>query len=187
MTRRSHRNAQGRPLPDDPVPFTTLVELTFQKQMIERWIRFGRKTYEQIIDRRCSVVGFAPESVFAFVRWAASEHGTVISRIDIVRAVRRGEPFQTLPFVRPGGDILLRLDSWAKVQRALAAIDAVETLGIDPADASPDYWRHAHNRLSVGLEPNPYTPERHAAWVNRRRVSPGPRSGEGAPVGRPEG
>src|SRR3546814_8412805 len=78
---------------------------------VERWIRFGRKSYEQIIDRRRSVVGFAPESVFAFVRWAAGEHGTVISRIDIVRAIGRGEPFQTLTFVRPGGDILLRLDS----------------------------------------------------------------------------
>ncbi|WP_241651273.1 DUF2840 domain-containing protein [Sinirhodobacter populi] len=165
----------------------TLVEPTFHRRKIEHWIRFGRKSYERIIDRRRSVVGFAPDSTFAIVRWAASDYGTVVSRIDILLAVRRGEPFQTLPFVRPGGDILLRLDGWPKVQRALVAIDAVETLGIDPADASPDYWRHAHNRLTVGLEPNPYTSERHAAWMNRRRVSPGPRSGEDAPVRRPEG
>ena len=89
-----------------------------------------------------------------------------------MRAIGRGEPFQTLPFVRPGGDILLRLDSWAKVQRALAAIDAVEALGLDPADASPDHWRHVHNRLVAGLEPNAYTPERHAAWIGRRRIEP---------------
>ncbi|WP_266029806.1 DUF2840 domain-containing protein [Brucella intermedia] len=172
MTRRAHRGAHGRPLPDGPAPFTTLVELTFHKQKVEHWIRFGRKSYEQIIDRRRSIVGFAPNSVFAFVRWASGEHGTIISRIDIVRAVRRGEPFQTLPFVRPGGDILLRLDSWAKVQRALAAIDAVEALGLDPADASHDHWRHVHNRLSAGLEPHAYTPERHAAWLHRRRIEP---------------
>ncbi len=84
----------------------------------------------------------------------------------------RGEPFQTLPFVRPGGDILLRIDGWSKVQRALAAIDAVEALGLDPADASPDHWRHVHNRLSAGLEPSVYTPERHAAWIGRRRIGP---------------
>ncbi len=84
----------------------------------------------------------------------------------------RGEPFQTLPFVRPGGDILLRLDNWSKVQRALAAIDAVEALGLDPADASPDHWRHVHNRLTAGQEPNAYTPERHAAWIGRRRITP---------------
>ena len=172
MTGRAVHRAHSRPLPDGPAPFTTLVELTFQKQKIEHWIRFGRKNYEQILDRRRSIVGFAPNSIFAFVRWAAGEYGTIISRIDIVRAVRRGEPFQTLPFVRPGGDILLRLDTWQKVQRALAAIDAVEELGLDPADASPDHWRHVHNRLSAGLEPTAYTPERHAAWIGRRRIDP---------------
>jgi hypothetical protein len=26
--------------------------------------------------------------------------------------------------------------------------------------------------LSAGQEPNPYTPERHAAWVSRRRIAP---------------
>ena len=172
MTGNPAHRMHGRPLPDGPQPFTTLVELTFHKQKVEHWIRFGRKSYEKILDRRRSIVGFAPDSVFAFVRWAAGDHGTIISRIDIVRAVRRGEPFQTLPFVRPGGDILLRLDSWAKVQRALQAIDAVEALGLDPADAAPDHWRHVHNRLSVGLEPHAYTPERHAAWLQRRRIEP---------------
>ena len=70
------------------------------------------------------------------------------------------------------GDVLLRLDGWPKVRRALAAIDAVEALGLDPADASPDHWRHVHNRLSAGLEPAAYTPERHAAWIGRRRIDP---------------
>ncbi|ARR53292.1 DUF2840 domain-containing protein [Paracoccus sp. P2] len=172
MTGNAARRSHGRPLPDGPAPFTTLVELTFDKRKVERWIRFGRKSYEQIIDRRRSIVGFSPESVFAFVRWASGEHGTVVSRIDIVRAIGRGEPFQTLPFVRPGGDILLRLDSWGKVQRVLAAIDAVEALGLDPADAAPDHWRHVHNRLIAGLEPHAYTPERHAAWIGRRRIAP---------------
>lgn len=172
MTGNAARRMRGRPLPDGPAPFTTLVELTWQKQKIEHWIRFGRKTYERILDRRRSVVGFAPNSIFAFVRWAAGEHGTIISRIDIVRAIGRGEPFQTLPFVRPGGDILLRLDSWPKVERALAAIDALEALGFDPADASPDHWRHVHNRLTTGHEPRAYAPDQHAAWIKRRRIAP---------------
>lgn len=168
MSRRAH----GRPLPSGPAPFTTLVELTFEKRKVEHWIRFGNKTYEEIIDRRRSVVGFAPHTIFAFVRWAKGEHGTIISRIDIVRAIGRGEPFQTLPFVRPGGDILLRLEGWSKVERALAAIDAVEALGLDAADAAPDHWRHVHNRLTAGLDPVAYTPERHAAWLHRRRIEP---------------
>ena len=172
MNRKMNGRAHGRPLPDDPQSFTTLVELTFQKQKVEHWIRFGHKSYEKILGRRRSVVGFAPNDVFAFVRWAAGEHGTIISRIDIVRAIGRSEPFQTLPFVRPGGDILLRLDTWAKVEKALRAIDAVEALGLDAAEVSPDHWRHVHNRLTAGLEPDAYTPERHAAWLGRRRIAP---------------
>lgn len=70
------------------------------------------------------------------MRWASNDYGTVVSRMDIVRAVAPGERYQTL-LVRPGGDILLRVDGWPKVERVLQAIDAVETLGVDAADAAP--------------------------------------------------
>ena len=170
MTGKTACAVHEHPRPGGPAPFTTLVELTFQKKKVERWIRFGRKSFEQIIDRRRSLVGFAPESIFAFVRWASNDYGTIVSRLDILRAVGRGEPYQTVPFVRPGCEILLRIDGWRQVQRVLALIDAVDALGIDPADVAPDHWRHVHNRLSAGQEPNPYTPERHAAWLNRRRI-----------------
>lgn len=172
MTGHAESPAHGRPFQDEPAPLTTLVELTFQKQKVEHWIRFGRKSCEQIIDRRRSIVGFAPGSIFAFVRWASNDYGTIVSRLDILRAIGRGETFQTVPFVRPGGEILLRINGWQHVQRALVAIDAVEALGLDPADVSPDYWRHVHNRLSAGQEPNSYTPERHGAWIGRRRIAP---------------
>ena len=170
MTGKTACAVHEHPRPGGPAPFTTLVELTFQKKKVERWIRFGRKSFEQIIDRRRSLIGFAPESIFAFVRWASNDYGTIVSRLDILRAVGRGEPYQTVPFVRPGCEILLRIDGWRQVQRVLALIDAVDALCIDPADVAPDHWRHVHNRLSAGQEPNPYTPERHAAWLNRRRI-----------------
>ena len=104
------------------------------------------------------------------MRWAANDYGTILSRADIVRAVAAGERYQTLPFVRPGGDILLRMDGWPKVERVLQVIDAVEALGIDPADAAPDYWQHVHNRLSVNETPRSYTRTRHQAWLKRREV-----------------
>ncbi|WP_163981027.1 DUF2840 domain-containing protein, partial [Raoultella ornithinolytica] len=78
--------------------------------------------------------------IFAFVRWAANDYGTVSSRIDIVRAVGAGEAFTTLPFVRPGGDILLKIEGWPKVSQVLAAIDATEAARVDPCDAAPDHW-----------------------------------------------
>jgi len=51
------------------------------------------------------------------VQWASNDFSTIISRIDIVRAVDHAAPYQTLPFVRPGGDILLRITGWPKVER----------------------------------------------------------------------
>lgn len=155
-----------------PAPFTTLVELTWREKRIEHWIRFGREVHEQILDRRRRVVGFAPNSLFAFIRWASNDYGTIISRIDIVRAIDRGEPYQTLPFVRPGGDILLKIEGWPKVERVLRIIDAIEALGIDPADVSPDHWRHVHNRLAAGHEPRAYTAQHHRAFLLRRRTAP---------------
>jgi hypothetical protein len=172
MTGNAASRVRGGPLPAGAVPFTTLVELTWHEKKIEHWIRFGREVHEQILDRRRRVLGFAPDTIFAFVRWASNDFGTIISRIDIVRAIGPGEPFQTLPFVRPGGDILLKIDGWPKVERVLQLIDAVEALGIDSVEVAPEHWRHVHNRLTAGHEPRPYTRERHDAWLMRRRAKP---------------
>ena len=148
----------------------THVELTWVEKRIENWIRFGREAHEEIIDRRRRVLSFRAGSTFAFVRWAANDFGTILSRIDIVRAISPGETYQTLPFVRPGGEILLKIEVWPKVQQVLRHIDAAEDAGVDACDVSPDHWRHVANRLSAGQEPRAYTIERHQAWLKRREI-----------------
>ncbi|MCK1568790.1 DUF2840 domain-containing protein [Bradyrhizobium sp. 173] len=150
----------------------THVELTWIEKRIEHWLRFGRRTEGKILDRRRSISSFTPGSIFGFVRWASNDYGTVVSRMDIVRAVESGQRYQTLPFVRPGGEILLRVDNWPMVERVLQAVDAIEALAIDPAAAAPEYWRHLHNRLAAGHEPRAYTREQHVAWLKRRSVTP---------------
>ena len=149
----------------------THVELLWIEGKIERWIRFGRIANEQILDRRRRVVSFAPDSVFAFVRWASNDHGTLVSRIDILRASKSGEPCSTVPGVTPGGEVLLRINGWPRVSQVLAAIDAVEALGITAEDACPDHWRHVHNRISAGQAPTPYARERHRAWLLRQEMT----------------
>ena len=157
------------PSPAAPTPDPlTHVELTWIEKRIENWIRFGRPAQAQTLDRSRRIVSFAPNSIFAFVRWAANDFGTVVSRIDIVRAVAPGEAYQTLPFVRPGGEILLRADGWPKVEKVLQHMDAVEAIGVNGADVAPDHWRHVHNRLVAGHMPRAYTTERHHAWLKRR-------------------
>lgn len=149
----------------------TTVDLLRVEGRVERWIRFGRIVQKTIRSRSESTVGFDPGAVFAFVRWSSNDYGTVESRIDILRAVYPGERCSTVPHVLPGGEMLLRLSGWPKVEAALIAIDLVEALGLAPEDVCPDHWRHVHNRLTTGLDPRAYTEPRHAAWLKRRAVT----------------
>ena len=148
----------------------TTVEILWLEKRIENRIRFGRSVSEKLVDRNRRVLSFAPGSIFAFVRWTSNDFGTVLSRIDILRAAIPGQRYSTVPWITPGGTSLLRLSGWPKVERVLQLIDAVEALDIDPADVAPDYWHHVHNRLSVNEAPRPYTRSRHQAWLHRRRV-----------------
>ena len=173
MTGTAASRVRSGPSPSALAPdHLTHVELTWIEKKIEYWIRFGDDVREQILDRRRRVLSYQPGSIFAFVRWASNDFGTVISRIDIVRAVSPRQPYQTLPFVRPGGDILLKLEGWPKVEHVLQLIDAIEALNIDPAAVSPDHWRHIHNRLTAGHEPRAYTFEQHRAFLKRRSAEP---------------
>jgi len=148
----------------------THIELIWHERQIEHWIRFGRDVAEKILDRRRRILSFAPDSIVAYVRWSSGDFGTIVSRIDILRTVRRGEAFSTVPYVRPGGEILLRVTGWPKVERVLQAIDAVEQIGIHAADACPDHWRHVHNRLAAGEVSRPYGSEQHRAWMLRKGI-----------------
>ncbi|CDN95830.1 MULTISPECIES: DUF2840 domain-containing protein [Agrobacterium] len=173
MTGIAAPRVRGGPLPPNTsYDHLTHVELTWVEKQIEYWIRFGQDVRETIVDRRRRVLSFRPNTIFAFVRWASNDFGTIISRIDIVRAVEPGEAYQTLPFVRPGGDILLKIESWPKVERVLQLIDDIEAIKLDPADAAPEYWRHVHNRLTASAEPRSYSRDQHQAWLKRRRIAP---------------
>jgi hypothetical protein len=149
----------------------TSVALTWIEKKIEHWIAFGHHSREQIEDRSHRTLFFNPGAVFGFVRWASNDFGTIVSEITVIRAVYSGEPFVLLPFVSPGGEVLLKIHGWPKVQRVLAVIDSIDAIGADPTDVSPDYWRHVHNRLVAGLEPSPYSRIRHLVWQLRRRLA----------------
>ncbi|NTF89557.1 DUF2840 domain-containing protein [Agrobacterium rhizogenes] len=171
MTGRMVDGGQGGVMPSaDDADNLTHVELIWVEKKIEYWIRFGREAHAQVLDRRRSVLAFRPNSIFAFVRWAAKDFGTIISRVDIVRAVAPGEPYQTLPFLRPGGDILLKIEGWPKVERVLRHIDSIEAAGIDVCDVAPDHWRHVANRMLAHQAPLAYTSARHQAWLKRREI-----------------
>lgn len=167
------------PVPGEPFatpspgkPMLTHVEVHWHEGAREDWFKFGKPVASRIVDRHVRSESYAAGQVFALVRWAANVHGTIRSSLDIVRAVERGEAYTTLAQVDPGGDILLAVSGWPKVAQVFRLIDAIEAVGIDPCDVAPDHWRHVHNRLTIAAKPRAYTPERHQAWLARRRVNP---------------
>lgn len=155
-----------------PHDFFTYVELIWRPGKIEHRLRFGAAYKETIVNFSRRLVSFPPNANFCCVRWSINDRGLVTSQLDIVRTVHAYEAYQTLPLVRPGGDILLRVNGWSKVQRVLARIDAIETLGVSAVDVAPEYWRHVHNRCAANMEPRSYTRRQHKAWMLRRRTQP---------------
>jgi len=153
-------------------PDLTFVELTWKEGRVEQWIRFGDPVCEERLGPHRRRFAFARGAIFGVNRWAANTYGTVLSRFNIVQAARPGTAIQTLPYLRPGGALLLSTHGWPKVERVLQAIDTIEALGIDPADASPEYWRHLHNRLTTAQPAHFYTRLQHRAWLKRRSLWP---------------
>lgn len=169
-----NRQPTGERTPSGALPALrndrTEIELIWIEKRLEHWIRFGRVASERIVSRKTRIVTFRPDAVVALVRWSANDYGTVHSRIDILRAVRPGEPYTTAPFVRPGGELLLSIQGWPKVRTVLEVIDRIEAEDLDPCDIAPEHWRHVHNRLSAGEPARAYTAERHRAWLKRKAL-----------------
>jgi hypothetical protein len=156
----------------DRGPTLTLVELTFVAGKIEQTTLFGRPLREETAGETRRILYFRPHSIFCLARWSQTAFGSTVSRLDVLRTTAPGEPFVLLPFVRPGVQALLRLDGSAKVERVRHLIDEIWSLGIDPADAAPDYWFHVGNRLAADQEPRTYSKARHAVWKLRQRLMP---------------
>lgn len=148
----------------------TSVLVVFARDRINVRLRFARPVRERRLDRRRRLALLAPNSIFALLRWERGGYGTTISHITIMRTVAPGETCLAWPYVHPGAETLLFASGWHKVERVLQTIDAVESLGVDPSDAAPEYWRHVHNRLRVRQPHRAYSVEQHRAWLRRREL-----------------
>lgn len=146
----------------------THVTLFWQHGQREHWLRFGKPVATCLLDHRCRRESYAPGQIFALVRWAGADHGTVLSHLAIVRVVARGKAVTPLASVDPGGDILLAVQGWRRVARVFALIDAIEALGLAPEDVAPDLWRQIHHCLAA-REARRGTDARHRALRQTRQ------------------
>jgi len=162
----------GHALPEQSIdkPLTR-VSLAFAEQRINLYLRFGHPQREQRVDRWQRHAFFPPRACFARVLWQANDYGTTRWQLLVLQACAPQDRMQRIPGIRPGAHILLHVEGERRVRLVLAQIDAIEALGIDPADVAPAYWRTLGNRVAARLPPPTYTAERHAAWLTVRGLS----------------
>src|SRR6516162_8205843 len=115
----------------------TQVELEWVKGRIENWIRFGCAAEQGVLDSQRRIVSFAPGSIFAFIRWASNGYGTILSRIDILRAVVPGELYSTLPHVRPAVRACCTYPAGGRLRRCFTRSTPSRRWGLIPRTLRP--------------------------------------------------
>lgn len=148
-------------------PTRMRVSLALVEDRVNIWLRFGQPTVEIVLDRWRRVAMFMPGTVCCRVKWIGNVSGTALWQLLVMQAPTPFEGAQRVAGVLPGARILLRSDGEAQVKAALAVIDAIEALGIDPCTVAASYWRMLGHRLGAGLPLPIYTAERHAAHLAR--------------------
>jgi hypothetical protein len=143
----------------------TRVSLAFIEQRINLYLRFGHPVRELRLYRWRSCAMFPPVAVFCRVRWESNDYGTTRWQLMVLQAGTPLDAVQRISDIQPGARLLLCAEGERQVQSVLPQIDAIEAMGIDPAAASPAYWRTLGNRLSARLPLPVYTVERHAAYL----------------------
>lgn len=151
-------------------PFTR-VEIAFYPDYLNWWLRFGAPDEQHDLDRRRSLALFKPDRVFGYLRWRANEYGTQDWRFTIVRSHTPSVTLSRVEGLYPGGEVLFFATGKAKVKRALLQIDTLEAAGFEPADVSPDYYRHIHNRIAVSRPVSTYSRDQHAAFLAAKAVA----------------
>lgn len=146
----------------------TRVSLAFVEQRIDLYLRFGEPARTIRLDRWRRVAVFLPGAMFCRIRWQANDYGTIRWQLMMMQACTSLDEAQRIPGVLPGARLLLHAEGERAVRAVLAQLDAIEALGIAPADVSPAYWRTLGNRLAARLPLPTYTAERHAAWLAGR-------------------
>lgn len=150
-----------------PRPTYMRVSLAYVEECVNVWLRFGQPVREIVLDRWRRAALFAPGAVCCRIKWLGNDYGTALWQLMVLQAPMPFDDAQRVAGVSPGARILMRADGELAVKTVLAAIDAIETDGIDPCAVATIYWRMLGNRLAARRPLPTYTAERHEAHIAR--------------------
>ena len=90
-------------------------------------------------------------------------------RLDIVETREHDDDYETLPFVRPGGFIMLSLNTVERVDEALRIIDLIEFGGVPLTEVPARYWLELDSSLKCNKKPPTYTLQDHQELLKKTK------------------
>lgn len=137
------------------------------KNRISRYVRFGRPVFTKNISTYQAYEYYKPDQLVGYAQWQAGEYGSRIWRITIFKTVNstHESQIQSIEDIRPGVQIILDLEGAMNVRPILKIIDQIEAIGLHPADISPAYYGHLHQRIMVKQPLHTYGEEQHQSYL----------------------
>jgi len=149
----------------------TAVYIRYRKNRINHRLRFGTPSIQTRLGWHESLISFAPDQIFGYIRWSANEYGTQDWRLFVCKVggksqnmiglsggnTGRHNRLTRIPGVLPGAHVLLKTQGATRVKRALKFIDTLESEMGDLGLVTENYWRHLHNRLEVNRPPHTFS------------------------------
>lgn len=150
----------------------TRVEILSLQDRAHHYTRFGRPVRKVTMPLYRGYEYYNPGHMIGYVRWQAGEYGSRLWRFMILMTLSHDDQdnIQEVPGIMPGARLLLNLEGAIKVRKALCAIDQIEQLGLDPADISPAYYGHLHQRITANRRYHRYTMEQHKSFLKEQEV-----------------
>ncbi len=151
----------------------TRVETLSLPDRVNQYMRFGRPVRKVTMPAYRGYEYYNPGQLVGYVQWHAGEYGSRLWRFMVLMTVSRHDDqgnIQVVPGVMPGARILLDMEGAHKVRKTLWAIDHIEQLGLDPADVSPAYYGHMHQRITANCHYHRYTMEQHKSFLKGQEV-----------------
>ena len=136
----------------------TQIELHSDRSTHTRWIRFGKPVISMRNTRGYPVECYAPGQIFGLAQSLSATQGNALSTFEIHLACGSSEQQCMSSKCQPGSVILLSVKGWRQVRHAIALIEAIEALGIDPCCLASDFWKEIHARLVAAGRPGTKVP-----------------------------
>ncbi|WP_165776835.1 DUF2840 domain-containing protein [Paremcibacter congregatus] len=151
----------------------TRIETISLRGRLHYYTRFGRPVSKVTMPPYRGLEYYRPGQLLGYIRWQAGEYGSRLWRFMILRTVSftGKSPSHQVEGVSPGAYIILDVEGALKVRAAMNVIDQIENMGIDPAEVSPAYYGHLHQRILTNQPYHRYSMEQHQSFRQEGEIS----------------